>query len=80
MRAGMRFSIGAEVDNDPRSRPDAQNVIDAMKPDGIIRSIHFLPIKHPDTGDEFMWPFDNPEFSTSSKKSALKKRGSCMPT
>lgn len=62
MRAGMRFSIGAEVDNDPRSRPDAQNVIDAMKPDGIIRSVHFLPITHPDTGEEWMWPFDNPEF------------------
>jgi HisJ family histidinol phosphate phosphatase len=62
MRAGMRFSIGAEVDNDPRSRPDAQNVVDAIKPDGLIRSIHFLPIKHPETGEEWMWPFDNPEF------------------
>ncbi len=63
MRAGMRFSIGAEVDNDPRSRPDAQNVVDAMKPDGVIRSVHFLPIEHPVTGDPWMWPFDNPEFS-----------------
>jgi HisJ family histidinol phosphate phosphatase len=62
MRAGMRFSIGAEVDNDPRSRPDAQNVVDAMKPDGIIRSVHFLPIAHPETGEEWIWPFDNPEF------------------
>ena len=31
---GMRYSIGAEVDNDPRSRPDAQNIVDAMRPDG----------------------------------------------
>lgn len=64
MRAGMRFSIGAEVDNDPRSRPDAQNVVDAMRPDGIIRSVHFLPITHPETGEEWMWPFDNPEFTS----------------
>jgi HisJ family histidinol phosphate phosphatase len=62
MRRGMRFSIGAEVDNDPRSRPDAQNIVDSMKPDGMIRSVHFLSINHPETGAEFAWPFDNPEF------------------
>lgn len=61
LRRGMRYSIGAEVDNDPRSRPDAQNIVDAMRPDGIVRSVHFLPIKHPQLGD-WMWPFDNPEF------------------
>jgi HisJ family histidinol phosphate phosphatase len=63
LRKGMRFSIGAEVDNDPRARPDAQNIVDAMRPDGIIRSVHFLQIDHPEKGPEFMWPYDNPEFA-----------------
>jgi HisJ family histidinol phosphate phosphatase len=58
----MRYSIGAEVDNDPRSRPDAANIVDAMKPDGLIRSVHFLPITHPQHGENWMWAFDNPEF------------------
>ncbi|MGB6984808.1 MAG: hypothetical protein WBD74_02395, partial [Candidatus Aquilonibacter sp.] len=62
LRRGMRFSIGAEVDNDPRARPDAQNIVDAMRPDGIIRSVHFLPIDHPEKGADYMWPYDNPEF------------------
>jgi len=62
LRRGMRFSIGAEVDNDPRARPDAQNIVDAMRPDGIIRSVHFLTIDHPEKGADFSWPFDNPEF------------------
>ncbi len=62
LRKGMRYSIGAEVDNDPRSRPDAQNIVDAMKPDGTIRSVHFLPIPHPEHGEGWLWPFDNPEF------------------
>jgi HisJ family histidinol phosphate phosphatase len=62
LRKGMRYSIGAEVDNDPRSRPDAQNIVDAMRPDGMLRSIHFLPITHPVHGENWMWPFDNPEF------------------
>jgi len=62
LRRGMRYSIGAEVDNDPRSRPDAQNIVDAMRPDGMVRSVHFLPIKHPQFGENWMWPFDNPEF------------------
>ena len=62
LRKGMRYSIGAEIDNDPRCRPDAQNIVDAMKPDGMIRSVHFLPITHPQHGENWMWPFDNPEF------------------
>ncbi|GAC1544331.1 MAG: hypothetical protein NVS3B16_12070 [Vulcanimicrobiaceae bacterium] len=62
LRRGMRYSIGAEIDNDPRCRPDAQNIVDAMKPDGMIRSIHFLPITHPQHGEHWMWAFDNPEF------------------
>ncbi len=64
LRRGMRFSIGAEVDNDPRARPDAQNIIDAMRPDGIIRSVHFVPIQHPEKGADWLWPFDNEEFSS----------------
>jgi HisJ family histidinol phosphate phosphatase len=62
LRRGMRFSIGAEIDNDPRSRPDAQNIIDAMRPDGIIRSVHFVNIEHPEKGADWPWPFDNEEF------------------
>ncbi|MDQ6932769.1 MAG: hypothetical protein M3160_06300 [Candidatus Eremiobacteraeota bacterium] len=64
LRKGMRYSIGAEVDNDPRARPDAQNIVDAMKPDGIIRSVHFLTIEHPEKGADWQWPFDSPEFAT----------------
>lgn len=62
LRQGMRFSIGAEIDNDPRARPDAQNIVDAMRPDGIIRSVHFVPIVHPEKGTDWPWPFDNEEF------------------
>lgn len=62
LRRGMRFSIGAEVDNDPRSRPDAQNIVDALRPDGIIRSVHFVSIDHPDKGPDWPWAFDNEEF------------------
>jgi len=62
LRRGMRFSIGAELDNDPRARPDAQNIVDAMRPDGMIRSVHFLTIEHPEKGPDWQWPFDNPEF------------------
>ncbi len=62
LRRGMRFAIGAEVDNDPRARPDAQNIVDAMRPDGIIRSVHFLAIDHPEKGADWAWPFDNEEF------------------
>ncbi|MFZ0030798.1 MAG: hypothetical protein WAK84_02875 [Candidatus Cybelea sp.] len=63
LRRGMRFSIGAEIDNDPRARPDAQNIIEAMRPDGIIRSVHFVPIQHPEKGADWLWPFDNEEYS-----------------
>ncbi len=63
LRRGMRFSIGVEIDTDPRSRPDAQNIVDAMRPDGLVRSVHFLTIDHPEKGSDWPWPFDNPEFS-----------------
>jgi len=62
LNRGMRYSIGAEVDNDPRSRPDAQNIVDAMRPDAMIRSIHFVAIDHPEHGAAWQWAFDNPEF------------------
>jgi HisJ family histidinol phosphate phosphatase len=62
LRRGMRFAIGAEMDNDPRARPDAQNIVDALRPDGIIRSVHFVPIQHPEKGAEWPWPFDSEEF------------------
>lgn len=64
LRRGMRYSIGAEVDNDPRARPDAQNIVEAMRPDGLIRSVHFVPIEHPVHGPNWNWPFDNPEFAS----------------
>ncbi len=63
LRRGMRFSIGAEIDNDPRARPDAQNIVDAMRPDGIIRSVHFVQIQHPEKGADWPWAFDNEEFA-----------------
>jgi HisJ family histidinol phosphate phosphatase len=62
LRRGMRFAIGAEADNDPRARPDAQNIVEAMRPDGIIRTVHFINIEHPEKGADWPWPFDNPEF------------------
>ena len=62
LRRGMRFSVGAEVDNDPRSRPDAQNIVDAMRPDAMVRAVHFLTIEHPTAGPNYSWAFDNPEF------------------
>ncbi|HEX3670357.1 MAG TPA: hypothetical protein VHT92_01500 [Candidatus Cybelea sp.] len=73
LRRGMRYSIGAEIDNDPRARPDAQNIIDAMRPDGIIRSVHFVPIQHPEKGADWLWPFDNEEFSGLSEVVGAEK-------
>lgn len=64
LRKGMRFSIGAEVDNDPRARPDAQNIVDAMRPDAIIRSVHFVTITHPEKGPDYQWAFDRSEFAS----------------
>ena len=75
LRRGMRYSIGAEVDNDPRARPDAQNIVEAMRPDGLIRSVHFLPIEHPVHGPNWNWPFDNPSSPRSTITWAPKKRG-----
>jgi HisJ family histidinol phosphate phosphatase len=63
-RRNMRYSIGAEVDNDPRCRPDAANIVDAMRPDGMIRAVHFIPIDHPTHGAGWQWAYDYPEFSS----------------
>jgi HisJ family histidinol phosphate phosphatase len=63
LRRGMRFAIGAEIDNDPRARPDAQNIVDALRPDGIIRSVHFVSIAHPEKGADWPWAFDSEEFT-----------------
>lgn len=63
LRRGMRFSIGAEADNDPRARPDAQNIVEAMRPDGIVRSVNFIPIEHPEKGADWAWAFDSDEFA-----------------
>jgi len=73
LRRGMRYSIGAEVDNDPRARPDAQNIVEAMRPDGLIRSVHFIPIEHPVHGPNWNWPFDNPEFVSLYEHVGTKK-------
>ena len=74
----MRYSIGAEVDNDPRARPDAQNIVDAMRPDGLIRSVHFLAIDHPAHGAGWQWPFDNPEFVSVFDVVGTERVGNCM--
>jgi len=62
LRHGMRFSIGAEADIDPRSRPDAMNIVEALRPDAMIRSVHFLTVEHPEHGPDWQWPFDNEDF------------------
>ena len=64
MRRGMRFAIGAEVDNDPRARPDAQNIVEALRPDGVIRTVHFVNITHPEKGADWAWAFDSEEFAS----------------
>lgn len=64
LRSGMRFSIGLEVDNDPRNSVELPLICEAFEPDGIVRSVHFLAIEHPQDGGQFNWPFDNPEFAS----------------
>jgi HisJ family histidinol phosphate phosphatase len=73
LRRGMRFSIGAEVDVDPRSRPDALNIVEALRPDAVIRSVHFLTIEHPEHGPDWQWPFDNPEFISLFERIGVEK-------
>jgi HisJ family histidinol phosphate phosphatase len=64
LRRGMRFAIGAEIDNDPRARPDAQNIVEALRPDGVIRTVHFVNITHPEKGADWAWAFDSEEFAS----------------
>lgn len=64
LRRGMRFAIGAEIDNDPRARPDAQNIVEALRPDGVIRTVHFVNITHPEKGADWAWAFDSEEFGS----------------
>jgi histidinol-phosphatase (PHP family) len=63
LRRGMQFNIGLEADDDPRTTPEAGAILAEMQPDLVIRSVHFLPIEHPETGELWQWPFDNPEFA-----------------
>jgi HisJ family histidinol phosphate phosphatase len=62
LRRGMRCTIGIEADNDPRSAENADDIVEAMQPETVIRSVHFVEIEHPVSGDAWAWPFDNPEF------------------
>ena len=63
LQAGMQFGIGLEADDDPRTSVEAPAILAAMQPELVIRSVHFLPIEHPETGEPWQWPFDNPEFA-----------------
>jgi glutamine amidotransferase len=63
LRNGALCGIGIEADNDPRTPIDAPAMLDALNPDCVIRSVHFIAIDDPDRGKSWLWPFDNPEFS-----------------
>lgn len=63
LRRGMQCSIGIEADNDPRNPAGLREIIEAIAPERIIRSVHFVSIAHPKTGAPWAWPFDNPAFA-----------------
>lgn len=63
LRAGMQFDVGLEADDDPRIAPEASAILAELQPAHVIRSVHFLPVEHPETGEPWQWPFDNPEFT-----------------
>lgn len=63
MRGGLRCLIGVEADNDPRDAQTAAEILSQWTPDCIVRSVHFLEFEHPQ-GGRWLWPFDNPEFSS----------------
>ncbi len=63
MRGGLRCLIGVEADNDPRDTQSAGETLSQWSPACVIRSVHFLEVEHPD-GGRWLWPFDNPEFSS----------------
>ena len=57
LRDGLTFAVGIEADNDPRIPGGAPAIVERLRPDRIVRSVHFIDV------DGWMWPFDNPEFS-----------------
>jgi HisJ family histidinol phosphate phosphatase len=63
MRGGLRCLIGVEADNDPRDAETAAEILTQWWPECVVRSVHFLEFEHPE-GGSWLWPFDNPEFST----------------
>jgi histidinol-phosphatase (PHP family) len=63
MRSGLRCLIGGEADNDPRDAQAAAEILSQWSPACVIRSVHFLELDRPD-GGQWLWPFDNPEFSS----------------
>jgi HisJ family histidinol phosphate phosphatase len=63
MRGGLRCLIGVEADNDPRDAQAAAEILSQWSPACVIRSVHFLELEHPN-GGWWLWPFDNPEFSS----------------
>jgi HisJ family histidinol phosphate phosphatase len=63
MRGGLRCLIGVEADNDPRDAQAAAEILSQWSPACVIRSVHFRELEHPD-GGRWLWPFDNPEFSS----------------
>jgi HisJ family histidinol phosphate phosphatase len=63
MQGGLRCLIGVEADNDPRDAQAAAEILSQWSPACVIRSVHFLELEHPD-GGQWLWPFDNPEFSS----------------
>jgi HisJ family histidinol phosphate phosphatase len=62
MRGGLRCLIGVEADNDPRDAETAAEILAQWWPECVVRSVHFLEFEHPESG-QWLWPFDNPEFS-----------------
>ena len=41
LQDGMQFNIGLEADDDPRTSPEAPAILAEMRPDLVIRSVHF---------------------------------------
>jgi len=62
LRRGMRFAIGAEMETIRALRPDAQNIVDALRPDGINPLGTLVQSNNPEKGADWAWPFDSEEF------------------
>jgi HisJ family histidinol phosphate phosphatase len=76
MCAGLRCLIGVEADNDPRDAQAAGEILSQWSPDCVVRSVHFLEVEHPD-GGRWLWPFDNPEFSSFYERYAARTVWRC---